>query len=102
MSNLTVSKWVLAGFVGAVLFSPAPPAEARECRWFGTPPFCEGSCPRGWKVTKTDFCFSGMKVRCCEPLGSTTSDGGGSPYTPSKNRPPPPKAAGPGRVEQQS
>jgi hypothetical protein len=90
MSNVT-SKWALAGLVGAVLFSIAAPAEAKMCRWFGTSPICEGSCPRGWKATKFDSCFSGFKVYCCERTGSTTSDGGGSPYTPSKNRPPKPQ-----------
>jgi hypothetical protein len=31
MSNVT-SKWALAGLVGAVLVSTAPPAEAKMCR----------------------------------------------------------------------
>ena len=27
------------------------PASAQECRWFGTPPACNGQCPSGWNYT---------------------------------------------------
>lgn len=92
-------RLLFAGLVAALAFSMALPAEARMCRFFGTSPFCEGSCPRGWERTgRTSACFTGRKVECCERMGSTTSDGPGSPYTdgrpnkttsPKPNKPPP-------------
>lgn len=99
MSNVNVPKWTIAGLVGVVALTAAPESEAKQCRWFGTDPICEGACPRGWQPKgRPQFCtISGMKVYCCERQGSTTSDGGGSPYRPPKNRPPPtsPKPQGP-------
>lgn len=43
-----------------------------ECRWFGTAPKCEGSCPAGWtagarsKTGDGERCIFGSKVRCCD------------------------------------
>jgi len=49
-------------------------AAARECRWFGTKPFCDGQCPKGWDYTgQRRSCTTGSQRYCCEPLGSTTT-----------------------------
>ena len=46
----------------------------RDCRWFGTKPFCDGQCPAGWDYTgKRRSCTTGSQRYCCEPLGSTTT-----------------------------
>lgn len=43
----------------------------RTCRWFGTAPFCSGSCPPGYHQKMRDRrgdgkkCVSGSKVYCC-------------------------------------
>jgi hypothetical protein len=66
------SKLCALGSLAAVGLYIGPyvgPADARECRWYGTSPFCEGQCPRGWKTTKYKACFSGWKILCCEPQG---------------------------------
>lgn len=63
------------------------PASAQQCFWDGTPPFCAGSCPSGYNVTKKQACLSGHKVLCCEKLGSQTSDGPGQPYLPARTTP---------------
>jgi hypothetical protein len=50
------------------------PAEAAtrwgNCYWDGTSPICRGSCRPGFSVRGTKSCFSGYKVKCCEPMGS--------------------------------
>jgi len=49
-------------------------AAARDCRWFGTKPFCDGQCPKGWDYTgQRRSCTTGSQRYCCEPLGSTTT-----------------------------
>src|SRR5581483_1833956 len=53
-----------------------------NCHWDGAAPFCNGSCTDGFVETKRKACVTGHKVYCCEPMGSTTSDGPGQPYTP--------------------
>lgn len=60
-----------------LFFGSASDVEARRevsaiCKWFGTAPACNGSCPRGWTQTMTSKtgegqrCFTGSKVRCCD------------------------------------
>lgn len=45
--------------------------KASNCRWFGTAPFCDGSCPPGYSQRMRDQrgdgkkCASGSKVYCC-------------------------------------
>ena len=53
-----------------------------NCHWDGTAPLCNGSCSAGFVQVKTQSCFVGHKVYCCEVLGSTTSDGPGQAFTP--------------------
>src|SRR5262249_16058700 len=69
---LTLCPAAVLAFEG----SYASPAEARtkwgNCYWDGTSPFCAGSCRPGFSVRATKACFSGYKVKCCEPMGSTT------------------------------
>lgn len=42
-----------------------------SCAWFGTAPWCNGICPRGWTFRGADrsgdgsLCVSGQKVFCC-------------------------------------
>lgn len=53
---------------------PMHGAAARDCRWFGTKPFCDGQCPKGWDYTgQRRSCTTGSQRYCCEPLGSTTT-----------------------------
>ncbi|KAM0744909.1 hypothetical protein ACQRIT_000293 [Beauveria bassiana] len=37
------------------------------CLWFGTAPFCQGSCPAGWRLIQRERlnCWRGAKVYCC-------------------------------------
>lgn len=50
----------------------AAATDASDCRWFGTAPFCNGSCPVGYdhKLTSAKGdgkrCSSGSKVYCCK------------------------------------
>ena len=47
---------------------PAGPSFAQQnCKWFGTKPFCSGSCPRGWRQKRTRRCTTGRQVYCCNP-----------------------------------
>ncbi|MEZ5787291.1 MAG: hypothetical protein R3D62_12685 [Xanthobacteraceae bacterium] len=51
------------------------PVEARKygnCYWDGTSPFCEGRCRAGFVIRGQKACFSGWKVKCCEPMGSVS------------------------------
>lgn len=74
MSGSGFAKLVLAVLVGALLLGSLPPAEARECRWSGTPPLCEPTCPANWKYMskRTGACATGFQMLCCEPQGSTS------------------------------
>ncbi|EJP62475.1 uncharacterized protein BBA_08559 [Beauveria bassiana ARSEF 2860] len=38
-----------------------------DCRWYGTAPICEGSCPPGWRFVQREKlnCWTGRKVYCC-------------------------------------
>jgi hypothetical protein len=51
--------------------SHAAATRAQDCRWFGTAPFCNGSCPVGYhqKITSNrgdgKKCRRGSKVYCC-------------------------------------
>ncbi len=44
---------------------------ANPCAWYGTAPFCAGSCPAGTHETARDecgdgqCCVTGYKVLCC-------------------------------------
>lgn len=75
-----LSRFASALFVALLAVVPAfvmlssQPAEARRygnCYWDGTPPICAGSCKRGFVVRRTQSCFSGHRVQCCERLEST-------------------------------
>jgi hypothetical protein len=68
------SKLVLTVLAGVLLLGAMPLAEARECRWSGTTPFCEPTCPKGWKYMsqRPGGCVTGFQMLCCEPLGSTS------------------------------
>jgi hypothetical protein len=46
---------------------------AKECRWFGTAPLCDGECPRGWSLEQLSgkgcagtWGISGTKAFCCK------------------------------------
>lgn len=42
---------------------------ARECRWFGTKPFCDGKCPTGWTYTgNREPCTTGSRRECCREV----------------------------------
>lgn len=41
-----------------------------NCYWNGTSPFCNGSCRSGFYVRGYKACFTGYKVKCCEPMGT--------------------------------
>jgi hypothetical protein len=74
MSGSNFAKIVLAVLAGGFLLGILPQAEARECRWSGTPPLCEPTCPAGWKymTKRPGACVTGFQMLCCEPQGSTT------------------------------
>jgi hypothetical protein len=74
MSGSGFAKIVLAVLALGFLLGSLPPAEARECGWFGSPPLCVPECPSGWKYTskRPGGCATGFQIQCCEPLGSTT------------------------------
>jgi len=81
MSRVTVSKLVLAVCAAFILFGAMPQAEARDCKWSGTPPLCEPTCPKGWKfqAKRPGGCLQGFQMLCCEPQGSTTQVQGVAP-----------------------
>jgi len=84
MSPLTFSKLIGFAFLAIVALASVS-AVAKECKWDGTPPFCEGSCPDGWKFVKQKACFSGFRVYCCknEPkCGPAQYGTEGCPYPP--------------------
>jgi hypothetical protein len=74
MPGSRFAKLALAMLAAGILLGSLPPAEARECRWSGTPPLCEPTCPKGWKYKskRPGACETGFQVLCCEPQGSTT------------------------------
>ncbi|XP_066287520.1 uncharacterized protein [Branchiostoma lanceolatum] len=45
--------------------------EYYACRWYGTSPFCDGSCPNVKTAVERDecgdgaCCWTGQKVKCC-------------------------------------
>lgn len=46
--------------------APLPGPVPQTCRWFGTPPFCNGQCPSGWTYSgKRQSCTTGSKRYCC-------------------------------------
>ena len=62
----------LLGTTAAVMIAAItlPTAAFAECRWFGTPPACRGSCPGGWqqersRACKVGFVRTGTEVYCC-------------------------------------
>lgn len=73
---------LLLGLLGAgLLLALVPHAQARECRWSGTPPLCEPTCPKGWKYMsrRPGGCAMGFQMLCCEPQGSTSQGTGVAP-----------------------
>ncbi len=77
---------VAAAFI-LMMGSWAAPASARECYWDGSSPICRGHCAAGYDTVAVKACLNGFKVKCCEKLGSTTSDGPGQPYKPASQTP---------------
>ena len=54
----------------------------RSCRWEGTAPLCNGSCPGGWTKAQPptgssggDACATGSKVYCCTSESIGTAHG---------------------------
>jgi hypothetical protein len=81
MSRSFFAKLVLTVLAGGLLLGSFPGAEARECKWSGTPPLCEPTCPTGWKYMskRPGGCVTGFQMLCCEPQGSTTHVDGVAP-----------------------
>jgi hypothetical protein len=59
--------------VTAIAIGAIDGADAKECKWFGTAPLCDGSCPAGWDLVNYsgDGCIgtwgiSGTKAYCCK------------------------------------
>jgi hypothetical protein len=89
----------------ALMFALPGAAKAEECRLFGTAPFCNGTCPSGWRLVNfvRSNCwaggpgFSGTKAHCCkiEPRVRCTPARFGQPGCPypSFSRKPLPKPA---------
>ena len=74
MSFFRCPKVMLLTLAGLLLLGAVPQAQARQCKWFGTQPFCNGQCPAGWEYTgKRVSCTTGSQRLCCERLGSTTT-----------------------------
>ena len=89
MPTFAPSRLVGFAFLAIVALSSVP-AVAKECKWDGTPPFCEGSCQDGWNFVKQKACFSGFRVYCCknEPkCGPGQYGTPGCPYPPFGNAP---------------
>src|SRR5262245_20450261 len=73
----------LCSFVAATAWTAwlTDPVDARECKWFGTPPFCRGNCPAGWEYTgKRVPCTTGSMRYCCKPCGPRQYGTPGCPY----------------------
>jgi hypothetical protein len=92
MSYSTILKLLSLAILEAASLHLSVPASARECRFFGTPPFCVGDCPAGWEYTgKRVPCWTGSMRLCCRPCGPAqwgkTAD---CPYPGFSTRPPPP------------
>ena len=60
--------------IGACLtLFPVHAAAARECRWFGTKPFCDGQCPKGWDTPDSGGrARPGRNATAANPGGTTT------------------------------
>ncbi len=70
-----IKLWALG--IAAVTVLSLGSAEAKRygnCYWDGSSPFCAGSCRSGFVVRGYKACFSGFKVKCCEPMGSVSQD----------------------------
>lgn len=84
---MRVLRLVLPMMLALLAFLPGE-ASSRECRWFGTAPFCSGSCPSGWEpqlFRGRPFrapCVTGSKVSCCRinTCGPATYGTPGCPY----------------------
>jgi hypothetical protein len=71
-------------------FSFGTEASAKECKWFGTAPFCNGRCPSGWSLENFSgkgcigtWGISGTKALCCrveKPCGPKQYGTPGCPY----------------------
>lgn len=82
-------RLTIAGFLSllmAVLVMVVPSTVGAVEHWFGTAPFCSGSCPAGWtQVASTsccgnskpagcgNCCWTGRKVKCRSPGGGGCS-----------------------------
>jgi len=72
MSPLPSSKLIAFAFLAIVVCTTGA-AGAKECRWFGTAPLCDGECPAGWKLENLSgsgcvgtWGVSGTKAYCCK------------------------------------
>jgi hypothetical protein len=73
MSGFSFSRLMLAALVGGLFIGLVSQADAANCKWFGTKPFCDGQCPAGWDYTgKRRSCTTGSQRYCCERMGTTT------------------------------
>jgi hypothetical protein len=89
MSILTDSRPIALGIL-ALAACAAGAADAKECRWFGTPPVCDGECPRGWRLEQlsgkgcliSTWGISGTRAFCCkiDRCGPSTWGTEGCPY----------------------
>jgi len=73
----------------AMLATWSGPVEAKECRWFGTAPLCDGSCPGGWTLEELSgkgcigtWGISGTKAYCCKVEAPCKYGTPGCPYPP--------------------
>lgn len=97
----THSMAAAMGLLLLAITSPAP--AATECKWFGTAPLCDGSCPSGWELKSFSskgcigtWGISGTKTLCCKPPPKCEYGTPGCPYPPfSRRKIPKPKPIGP-------
>jgi hypothetical protein len=96
MSTFPSSKLIAFSFLAIVVCTTGA-ASAKECRWFGTAPLCDGECPAGWKLENLSgsgcigtWGVSGTKAYCCKveaACGPGKYGTPGCPYPPFGNAP---------------
>jgi len=67
MSNIARMSALAALGTACLAVGSATTAMAKECKWFGTRPICDGQCPPGWTYTgKRESCVTGSRRFCCK------------------------------------
>jgi hypothetical protein len=67
VSRVTLLVSIGLAVVGLAVSGYGTEAQAEDCQWYGTAPFCDGSCPDDrYQVRRArGKCITGHKVYCC-------------------------------------